>query len=198
MSDTKEIFLLNVRLKEGDHNAFMEVYEKYNRGIYHFIKKFIQDTDTIDDIIHDAFLNLWKYRSNIKNNLSLQAYLYRISRNIIFKHLKEKIRSAEAILETSSDNQSFDNSPSADYSLESSEYDKIYELAIGQLPPQRKRIFLMSREEGLSYKEIADHLKISPNTVKEHMSLAMKTIREYIAKDHGIIYALLFLYTLGR
>ncbi|MGB3065827.1 RNA polymerase sigma-70 factor [Sphingobacterium thalpophilum] len=198
MSDTKEIFLLNVRLREGDHYAFMEAYEKYNKGIYHFVKRFIQDADTIDDIIHDAFLNLWKYRSNIKNNLSLQAYLYRISRNIIFKHLKEKMRAAEAILETANTNQPLDNSPPADYSLESNEYNRIYELAIDQLPPQRKRIFIMSREEGLSYKEIADHLKISPNTVKEHMSLALKTIREYIAKDHGIIYALLFIYTVGR
>ena len=73
------------------------------------------------------------------------------------------------------------------------ELDEIYGLAIDKLPSQRKRIFRMCREQGLSHKEIAQHLNISPNTVKEHMSLAMRTIKEYLAKDHDLIFAVLIL-----
>ena len=79
-------------------------------------------------------------------------------------------------------------------SLLDKEYATIYNLAVEILPPQRKRIFRMSREEGLSYKEIAGNLEISTQTVKEHMSLAMKTIKDYIAKEHDILLKITLLW----
>lgn len=190
MSVSTEIYWINIRLKEGDHKAFYEIYNRFNKTLYHFTKKFIQDTDLIDDIIHDAFLNLWNARHRIKGDHPIEAYLFRITRNLVFKQLKSQMKSADAMIELKYFEESRIVEPSAEQSVIEEEYIDIYELAIDRLPPQRKRIFIMSREQGLSHKEIAQYLEISPNTVKEHMSLAIKTIRDYIAKDHGVVLSL--------
>ncbi len=192
MSVSTEVYWINIRLKEGDHKAFYEVYNRFNKTLYHFVKKFIQDTDIIDDIIHDAFLNLWNARHRIKQDYPIESYLFRITRNLVFKQLKSQLKSAEALVELRYFEEKRVIQHSAEQSVIEDEYEGIYELAIDRLPPQRKKIFMMCREQGLSHKEIAQFLNISPNTVKEHMSLAMKTIQDYIAKDHGVILSLLF------
>lgn len=178
---------LNIRLREGDHEAFYEVYSRFNKSLYHFSRKFIQDEDLIEDIIHDAFLNLWNARERISDAYRIESYLFRITRNLIYKHLRAMLRAAELVSELSyvDERKALQSSP--EHAVLTNEYDNIYELAVERLPPQRKRIFVLSREKGLSHKEIAQFLQISPNTVKEHMSLAIKSIRDYIAKEHDVI-----------
>jgi len=192
MSITTEVYWINIRLRDGDHKAFLEIYNRHSKTLYHFARKFIQDTDVIDDIIHDSFLNLWNARHRIKGEYPIESYLFRIVRNLVFKHLKSQLRSAEAMVELKYFEEERSVARSAEQAVIEEEYEDIYELAIDRLPPQRKKIFMMCREEGLSHKEIAQFLNISPNTVKEHMSLAMKTIQDYIAKDHGVILSLVF------
>lgn len=189
---------LNIRLREGDHEAFYEVYGRFNKSLYHFSRKFIQDEDLIEDIIHDAFLNLWNARERINDAYRIESYLFRITRNLIYKHLRAMLRAAELVSELSYVGECKALQASPEHAVLTNEYDNIYELAVERLPPQRKRIFVLSREKGLSHKEIAQFLQISPNTVKEHMSLAIKSIRDYIAKEHDVILnILLFLFVLG-
>jgi len=187
MSMSTEVYWVNIRLRDGEHKAFLEIYNRFGKSLYHFIKKFIQDSDIADDIVHDSFLNLWNARDRVKGTHPIESYLFRIARNLVFKQLNSQLKSADALIEL----KYFEEKRSVECSVEQSvigrEYEGIYELAVDQLPPQRKKIFIMSREEGLSHKEIAQCLDISPNTVKEHMSLAMKSIRDYIAKDHGVV-----------
>ncbi|NGM63121.1 RNA polymerase sigma-70 factor [Sphingobacterium sp. SGG-5] len=192
MSVTTEVYWINIRLRDGDHKAFLEIYNRHGKTLYYFAKKFIQDTDVIDDIVHDSFLNLWNARHRIKSEYPIENYLFRIVRNLVFKHLKSQLKSHEALVELKHFEEKRIVQQSAEQTVIEEEYDGIYELAIERLPPQRKKIFMMCREEGLSHKEIAQFLNISPNTVKEHMSLAMKTIQDYIAKDHGVILSLVF------
>jgi len=186
---------INIRLRSGDHQAFVEIYDANAKVLYHFVKKYIQNNAVIDDIIHDSFLLLWKSRDRIKVAHPVSHYLFRITRNQVFKELKKQIRTAEVFpLSTTPLFDEACKSYTAEESLIDKEYDSIYELAINRLPPQRKRIFKMSREEGLSYKEIAGDLEISSQTVKEHMSLAMKSIKDYIAKEHHILLKSVVLY----
>ena len=190
------VYCVNIRLKEGDHQAFYEVYNRFNKMLYHFVRKFTQDGDIIDDIIHDAFLNLWNARHRIKADYPIEGYLFRITRNLVFKHLKSQLKTAEAMVELRYYEEKRTIQNSVEQSVINEEYEGIYGLAVNRLPPQRRRIFIMSREKGLSYKEIAQFLDISPNTVKEHMSLAMKSIKDYIAKDHDVILKALIFYIL--
>lgn len=192
MSSPTEVYLVNIRLKEGDHAAFLEIYNRFNKRLYHFVRKFVADSHIVDDILHDAFLNLWNARHRIKENYPIESYLFRITRNLVFKHLRSHLRSAEAMIELAYFEEKKNVQDTVYHTVVDREYKKIYELAVDRLPPQRKKIFIMSREEGLSHKEIAQFLGISSNTVKEHMSLAMKTIKDYITKDHGVVLSVLF------
>ena len=193
----KEIFLINNRLKYSDHGAFLEIYDGYSKSLYHFVKKFIYDTGAVDDIVHDTFLKLWNAREGIKPHFPIQNYLYKIARNLVYKRLKERMVFLEMQSELVYMEQKGNFQCSAEETYIDAEYRHIYESAVEQLPAQRKRIFKMSRQEGLSHREIAQHLNISINTVKEHMSLAMRSVKEYIAKEHDILLKVLVLYLLS-
>lgn len=195
MFDTNNVNELGPLLKEGDHKAFMQLYDHYVDGLFNFIKKYISDDEVAEDIIHDSFYNLWKYRHNIKQDRSIHGYLYRIVRNEVYKAIRAQIQQKSMLSLYTEKKRRIVEGSAHEWVVER-ELDEIYGLAVDTLPPQRKRIFRMCREEGLSHKEIAQHLNISPNTVKEHMSLAMRTIKEYLAKDHDVIFVVLILFLL--
>jgi len=178
---------LNSRFKNSDHDAFVIIYNSMAKEMYYFVKKYIKDEAICDDIIHDSFLNLWNARERIKTTHPIRHYLFRITRNLIYKEIKKQI-SASILLKMDSEiYEQIDGGECVERKILDKEYANIYNLAINTLPPQRKRIFRMSREEGLTYKEIAGNLEISTQTVKEHMALAMKSIKDYIAKEHDIL-----------
>lgn len=192
MFNTDNVKELGSLLREGNHAAFMRLYDQYVDGLFNFIKKYIADDEVVEDIIHDSFYNLWKYRHNIKQDHPIRNYLYRIARNEVYKEIRKQVQQ-KTTLNLYAERKRGMVEESVDQWVVGNELDEIYALAIDKLPPQRKRIFRMCREQGLSHKEIAQHLNISPNTVKEHMSLAMRTIKEYITKDHDVIFAILIL-----
>ena len=179
---------LNLRLKNGESDAFEVIYNRYVKELYYFTNRYIQDSSLCDDIIHDSFLSLWNARERIRNSHPVKNYLFRITRNLIFKELKNQVNTSQIFKGVDSyETLEVKSGNSVEDSFADKEYSYIYNLAVDTLPPQRQRIFRMSREEGLNYKEIAGNLEISTNTVKEHMSLAMKSIKDYIAKEHDII-----------
>lgn len=188
---SKLIYQINVRLSSGDHEAFLEIYERYSRLLYNFIRKYIQDQDTVADMVHDTFYNLWRSRERVKAEYPIKNYLYRIARNVVFKELKKQVKKAAVLANLERQEARRVTAPSPDYL--GSAYRTLYEQALAQLPPQRKRIFQLCREEGLSHKEIARFLEISPNTVKEHMYMAMKSMKDYLAREHDIVMKLLVL-----
>ena len=192
MDATKVYYTINHKLREGCHEAFMEIYNKNNRLMYNYIRKYVSDSNTIDDIIHNSFLNLWNAKERISVYHKVENYLFRITRNEIYKYYRERLRKL-SIEEEIQKSKTESYVVEGEDCLANLEYEKIYRLAIMQLPPQRQKIFKLSREEGLSYQEIAERLDISPNTVKEHMSLAMKTIRTYLVKEHDIALGIIIL-----
>lgn len=183
---------LGLLLRDGNHVAFMKLYDQTIDGLFNFVKKYISSDEVVEDIIHDTFYNLWKYRYNIKAEHSILNYLYRIARNEVYKEIRKQVQHRTALYQYADRERSIIEE-SAHRRVVDRELEEIYAMAIDILPPQRKRIFKMCREEGLSHKEIAQHLNISHNTVKEHMSLAMRTIKEYIAKAHDVIFTIFIL-----
>ncbi|SDD25403.1 RNA polymerase sigma factor [Niabella drilacis] len=189
---SKLIYQINVRLRNGDHEAFLEIYERHSALLYNFVRKYIQDQDTVADMVHDTFYNLWRSRERVKAEYPIKNYLYRIARNVVFKELEKQVKTADALANLQRQETLRVATTPVDHL--GGAYRTLYEQALAQLPPQRKRIFQLCREEGLSHKEIARFLEISPNTVKEHMSLAMKSMKDYLAREHDIVMRLIILY----
>ncbi|GAB3417629.1 RNA polymerase sigma factor [Niabella aquatica] len=174
---TEETALIE-RLKNSDVRAYTQIYDLYHERLYAFILRFVKIPELAEDILQEVFLTLWRVRAKIDSSQSFQAYLYKISRNCVFKTLKKTARQ-QFFLERIQLVSCLQTGPGEDQ-LRWKEYENILLKAIEHLPPQRKKVFQMCREDGKSYDRVAEELGISKNTVKEHMILATKTIKLYL------------------
>lgn len=164
-------------LQQGHSQAFLELYNIYHPALYHYVLRFVKSPAIAEDILQDVFLKIWEIRERINPDLSFKAYLYRISRNSVFKLMKKiavdenlRLQVMQQFRQTVSD---------ADLKVSWQQYETILQAAIANLSPQRQKVFLLCREEGKTYEQVAAELNLSRHTVKEHMGLAMKSIKEY-------------------
>jgi RNA polymerase sigma-70 factor, ECF subfamily len=138
--------------------------------------KFGFDIDAAKDIVHTAFIQLWKHRNNLSSAVPVQSYLHTIIINksldvLKRRRIQERYLQNQDAIELTHDLDQFD--------LKKLQAD--IHTAISELPEQMRRIFEMSRYEGLKYGEIARHLNVSVNTVETQMSRALAKLRVKLA-----------------
>lgn len=186
---------LLLRLKKGDTNAYLEIYNKYHPALYSYILRFLKIPELAEDVLQEVFLKLWEVRERIDPTQSFNAYLYKISRNSVLKSLKKIATEDELRIQVS--HHMHAAVEEADIKLQWQQYQQFLHAAIGQLPPQRQKVFILCRHESKKYEEVAAELGISRNTVKEHMVLAAKFLKEYFHRHYKIdlILILFILFT---
>ena len=178
-----------VRLRDGDEQAFIQIYNQYRSKIYTYAHSLVKSTDTAEEIVQQVFIKIWQKKEQINPDLSFNAYLKKITLNHVLNYLKKASR--EKTLQEQIFNYAEEDTANADDYLLEKELRKIYMAAIEQLPAQKKLIYQMSRTQELSHEEIALKLNISKNTVKNHMVEATKGIRAYVSKNGGLVCLLL-------
>lgn len=166
----KALFAL---LAEGDEQAFRSLLERFQPNVFGQAMNYLKDVQKAQDVVQEVFLSLWKNRQRIKGMESPQGYLFATARNRITDEFRKKLTvplapDAEEIQEALLP---------VDEKLELKQQLALIQTAINQLPPQRKRIFEMSKKEGMKYQEIADELGISRETVKVQIVKALAAIR---------------------
>lgn len=175
-----ELQLLD-QLKNGSEAAFTDLYNCYHRGIYMYLLNFVKLPSLAEDIVHEVFMKLWEARERITITTSFSAYLYRISRNKAIDALKKISKDAalrKEILEYMDPGiMAFEPERKA-----AGHYEDIYRSAIARLSPQRQKIFILCKEKGKTYEEVAMELGISRNTVKEHMVQSLRFLRNYFTE----------------
>jgi RNA polymerase sigma-70 factor (ECF subfamily) len=187
---SNEEAVLLQRLQQGDTEAYITLYDQYYPSLYTYILHFINIPELAEDALQEVFIKIWEIRERINPELSFSGYLYRITRNHVFKLMK-KI-SADAALRLQVMQELQQQTEDADTRLLWKQYESLLHKAIAQLPPQRQKVFRLCREESKSYEEVAIELGISRNTVKEHMVLAMKSIKFFFyTNTDGILPLLL-------
>jgi RNA polymerase sigma-70 factor (family 1) len=184
-----EKYLLE-QLRQGNSEAFFRLYKRYHKQVYHYLLKFIKSPEVAEDALQEAFIKIWEIRERINPALGFTGYLFRISRNTLFKLMKKMASGDALLLRAAREFQNEVNDP--DTRLRWQQYEKLLREAVNQLPPQRKNVFTLCREEGKSYDQVSAELGISKNTVKEHMVASMKFLRDYISR-HGDIALAFFL-----
>ncbi|MDR0574408.1 MAG: RNA polymerase sigma-70 factor [Tannerella sp.] len=177
-------------LIEGDEDAFVALYHKYHRKIYHTALSMTRSEDLAQDVIQDVFLKVWENRTALDPGKSFIAYISVICRNVIFDMFK-KASVEEAVRQKL---QQF-----AEVSEPESEDDDFYETyisllsnAIAKLPPQRSIIFKLCKLQKKSYDEVARSMNISRSTVQDHIVKANKAIREYLLTHVDLSFVMLF------
>lgn len=171
---------LLMRMKSDDKDAFNEIYERYYSRLRNYALKFVKAPQYTEDIIQDTFLKLWEIRENIDPDNNFNAYIFTIIRNLIFKFLKSVAHNTDILNDVII--SSAINDTDSGKLLESRELINEIRHAISMLPPRRQEIFVLCRDKNMSYKEVAARLDISRNTIKEHMILSMKFIKEHLIK----------------
>ena len=164
-----------------DIQAFTMIYRQYYPALCDFAYWYTEDPDTSKDIVQEVFLNIWKNNEIINFVGSIRSYLYISVKNRslnLIKHKKLERNWADHCYHTDS-RQSY---TPEDHMLEFELGEKI-NTVLNRLPAQRKRIFMLSRDHELSYREIADVLDISIKTVETQISRSLCTIRKEL-KDY--------------
>ena len=184
-TDTELAILLTL----NDEAAFSELYVRYKDKLYYFCLHLLKSKEEANDIVQEIFIRIWESRNFINSDLSFSSFLYTMARNRILNYFRdididEKVKE---ILAT----QKVTEEEAIDSKIIYTEYQVILQNAISQLPPQRRKIFNMSRIESMSHKEIAAELGISVNTVQEHISEALKFIKAYFSKHADMSISLL-------
>jgi RNA polymerase sigma-70 factor (ECF subfamily) len=176
-------------LRQGDANAFEKLFFNFADRIYYFALRYMRNQHDAEEIVQEVFVKLWENRENLNLELSFSGYLFTIARNTIFNQNRKKVNEqayhdyVRNYLETYSCKTEDD----LIYADIKSLIDKVVE----ELPPQRKLIYKLSRESGLSYREIAQQLNLSERTVEAHIRLALKTLTEVI--DNNFVLPLLII-----
>ncbi len=160
-------------IKNGDIKAFEQAYHQWSAKVYTFILKQCHTEEIAEEVVQLVFMRLWEKRANLSMEHSLSSQLFRMSKTIFIDELRKTAQSRKY-------QQNLQQSGVPVFSENTLEHKEALEMvyqAIEQMPPVRKQIFMMSRMEHLSCKEIAAKLSISPKTVENHISLALKHLR---------------------
>lgn len=192
MNNISEYNLLQ-KLKKGDLKAYQQLYDRYHLQVYNWALKFVKIPAIAEDIVQDVFLKIWVIRERLNPQLSFPAFIYRICRNRAFSDLKKIAVSGRLTLDVMEQFRSLKESPE-DLAIWN-QYEVLLENAIRKLPKQRQKVFKLCRQGGKTYEEVAEELCISKNTVKEHMVMAVKNIREYFYQYGEVSFILIFFFS---
>ena len=177
-------------IKADNMFAFDVLYKKYSKKLYKFGFCILKSQVESENLIQDVYLNLWENRFKVEKDSSVKSYLFSIAYNSAISIIRKKARESQFI-EYLKSLQEINEEP-VNLGLEYNELaNKIDEIIKG-LPPRQREVYLLNRVEGLKYSEIAERLQISVNTIENHMSRALKTIREKL--DNYSLVAILFWY----
>jgi RNA polymerase sigma-70 factor (ECF subfamily) len=161
----------------GDHAAYKEIFLKYFPKVKYFIAHFVKSETIAEDLAQEIFIKLWENRFKLTSVQSFNSYIYRMAKNAMLNYIEHKDVEKKYMEQQYKDEswQSIENE------LYARELELLVQLTVNQMPSQRKRIYKMSRDEGLKNEEIAGQLSISKKTVENHLNIALKEIRKTIS-----------------
>ena len=167
-----------LRASEGDEHAFAQLFYEYSSALLPFARKLSSSSVEAEEIIQNVFLRVWLHRDKLTEIENLKSWLYKFVVNESLTYIRKKTVKDKA-------DRHFQNNVSpfgenTEDTVNFSELKAIIAQAVAQMPEQRKKIFHLSRTEGLTIKEISEHLNISQSTVKNTLVIALKFIRSYL------------------
>lgn len=182
--------ILVKQLKMGHIQAFDLLYEKYSRNLYSFSRSLLKTHEDAEGVVQEVFLRVWNKRGELLEQKSFKSFLFSLAYNVIIDQFRKRAKDQK--YEQMVIHQAQRNSLDTEDAVEYKQLKKQVETAIDELPEKQKHIYLMSRVEGLSYKEIAQRKKIATKTVENHINLAIKHIRKRLG-DKDVNLVLFFL-----
>lgn len=166
------------RIADGDQDAFSEFFRRYFDQLYLIMVRYIKRHSDAEDIVQAVFVKAWEKRQVFREMDNPMNWFFITARNEYFDRFRKNRQSQQYqqyLIEVFSE-ADIDSPESI---VTNKEYTRLYQQAVKNLPEKQQQAYLLSREKGLTYDEIAREMKVEKSTVKEHIARAIKSIRAF-------------------
>ncbi len=178
------------KLQKGDIEAFDQIFRKYGDRLFGFALKYLKSKEYTEELVQDVFLKIWENRANLKKEFSLKSYLFTITyHNLCGLFRKKQIQVKFQNEIGFKENLSVNLEDQLEYKSTLEQIEKL----IDKLPEKQKVIFIKSRKEGKSTREIADEMNLAPGTVDNQISATIKFLRKNLSEKN---FALLLFFAI--
>lgn len=175
---------LLAKIAEGDQNALSKIYNHYNKHVYTFAFRYLKSEPDAEEIVQETFLKIWLMGRAAVEIRSLQTYLKTIAVNKCLDRLRYQARRIKTV-SISGDELNEPGHNETEEGILLNDLNQIMQRGISQLPDQQKLIYRLCKEQGLKNDEVARQLNLSPHTVRMHMKLALRSLKNYMIKHSG-------------
>jgi RNA polymerase sigma-70 factor (ECF subfamily) len=177
-------------LKNSSDKAFEAIYKRYGGKLYNFIMTISQgDCYMAEEIVQSTFIKLWEMREQINPEKNILYFLSAIAKNMLMN--KYQRQTVEYLYQEFLLKEHPTHDTTTEKEIDRRCLENYLDELIDQLPPSRKRIFILSKKDDLSTKQIAEMMQISVSTVETQLSLAIKFIRKKVEKNYDKLFTLL-------
>jgi len=181
MSNSEIIQHLLSKIKEDDSNAFRRLYDIFFPKIARYTEYFLKIAHQCEDVVSEVFVELWLNRRKLIDVKNLEAYIYTITKNKALQIINRNNKKKHSSYDLNHFTFAIESESPEEIQI-NKELDIIINNAINELPKRCRLIFIMAREEGLKYREIAERLSISEKTVNAQMVTAIKKLTNNLMK----------------
>lgn len=158
-------------LKEGDYDSFEFLFVNYYSRFVNFAADILKDSEAAEDIVQEQFMKVWLHRDRLKEDQSIESYLFILTKNAILNHIRDNKRLKPTELPESIVSSDLNSD------LDASELQSRVQSLVSKMPPKRREVYILSRNFGLTNEEISKRLGLSIRTVERHISLALNELR---------------------
>ena len=177
---------LTDQIINGDEEAFKKLYLEYIDQIYSFVLSICKSPELSLDVCHEVFVKVWSSREKLVSENSFKSFLFTIAKNHVLNVIKRASKQREIYHQIKS-NIDYNRQRFVEEEFLYSELSGLVNSAIDTMPPQRRKIYELSRVEGLTHHEIAEKLGISKGTVNVQLVKALKALKNYLASNGYVL-----------
>lgn len=174
------------RLKQDDERAFDALFRHYSALVYRFAYGYLKSRPAAEEIVQECFIKIWEKREQLREDVPLKGYLFTTAHHAVLNELRRDQHHLRLHGQVAAAGPA-----SVANEAEYQEMEALYLAALDRLPPKQREVFVLSRQQGLSYPEIAERQGVSVKTVEAHIVQALKTLRKYFRLHGGGILGLL-------
>ncbi|WP_128545709.1 RNA polymerase sigma-70 factor [Larkinella soli] len=165
------------QLRNADPTAFRRVYDRYVQRVYAFALGFLKSPEAAEQVVRNVFASLWERRNTLDEDVPLNGYLFTMTYSLMLSAFREQHSQChpQEIFQRLTTQSGTDTEEQVLYQ----ELELLYQKAVAQLPPRRREIYLLSRHEGFTTRQIADRMHLPDATVEENLSRALDALSAY-------------------
>jgi RNA polymerase sigma-70 factor (ECF subfamily) len=181
----KELLL---QISKGSEPAFRQLYNAHHQHIYSFALFLTRSDILAEDITQEIFIKIWTLRNQLAGVGNFNAWIRTVVRNHTYTYVTRLAREQLILKEIAGNSEEGVNQTETD--VLDHEYSRLLQQAIEQLAPQQKKVYLLSRQQGLKQEAIAAEMDLSVQTVKNHMKAALRNIKNFISSRTDVLIAI--------